>query len=87
MNESSELPANKPSASFGLMSADTVIAEIEALPPTERSKVFAYVDRELSKDEAWIPGSFRQGMADAEAGRLVEMDQVLAGARPPGWPS
>ena len=65
------------------MSAETVIAEIEALPVTERAKVFAYVDHALATDDSWVPESFRQGMADAAQGRLTDMESVLGGAKPP----
>ena len=66
-----------------LMSAETVVAEIESLPPTERAKVSAYVNDAMTADESWIPESFRQGMAEAEAGRLASMETILSGARPP----
>jgi len=65
------------------MSAETVIAEIESLPVTERAKVFAYVDHALAADDSWVPESFRQGMADAAQGRLTDMESVLGGAKPP----
>jgi hypothetical protein len=69
------------------MSADTVIAEIEALPAREREKVFAYVEKARAGDDSWIPESFRRGMADAEAGRLVDMEKVMADEKPPDNPS
>jgi hypothetical protein len=65
------------------MSAETVIAEIESLPAGERAKVFAYVNHAMAADDSWVPESFKQGMADAEAGRLHEMDEIIAGATPP----
>ena len=37
----------------------------------------------VENDDSWIPESFKQGMADAEAGRFVDMDTVLSGAKPP----
>ena len=66
-----------------IMSAEAVIAEIESLPPTERAKVFAYVNDAMSADDSWVPESFRQGMADAAAGRLADMETVISGERPP----
>jgi len=65
------------------MSAETVIAEIEALPVDERAKVFAYVDHALAADDSWVPESFRQGMVDAAQGRLADMETVLSGIKPP----
>jgi len=59
------------------MSAETVIAEIEALPVNERAKVFAYVDHALAAGDSWVPESFRQGMADAAQGRLTEIETVF----------
>ena len=64
------------------MTAETVIAEIEALPAAERAKVFAHVNHALAADESWIPESFRQAIADADAGRVTDMETVLSG-RPP----
>ena len=37
----------------------------------------------VEHDDSWIPESFKQGMTDAEAGRLVDLDTVLSGATPP----
>ena len=61
------------------MSAQEVIAEFKALPPAERAKVTKFV---VDHDDSWIPESFKQGMADAEAGRFVDMETVLSGAPP-----
>ena len=66
-----------------IMSAEAVIAEIESLPPTERAKVFAYVNDAMSADDSWVPESFRQGIAEVEAGRLANMETVMSGARLP----
>ena len=65
------------------MTAQTIIADIENLPAAERAKVFAYVGRVMKTDDSWIPDSFKQGMADAAAGKLADMDTVLSGAKPP----
>jgi hypothetical protein len=62
------------------MSAQEVIAEFKGLPPAERAKVAKFV---VENDDSWIPESFKQGMADAEAGRFVDMETVLSGAKPP----
>jgi predicted transcriptional regulator len=61
------------------MSAQEVIEQIKSLPPDERAKVAEFV---LEQDD-WIPEEFKQGMADAEAGRFVDMETVLSGAKPP----
>ena len=62
------------------MSAQQVIEEFKELPPVERAKVAKFV---VENDDSWIPEEFKQGMADAEAGRFVDMDTVLSGAKPP----
>jgi predicted transcriptional regulator len=61
------------------MSAQEVIEQIKALPPTEQARVAEFV---LEHDD-WVPDAFKQGMADAAAGRLVDMETVLSGAKPP----
>ena len=65
------------------MTAQTVIAEIEALPASERAKVFAFVGEAMESDDSWIPESFKVGMEEAAAGKLVDVDTVLSGAEPP----
>ena len=62
------------------MSAQEVIAEFKGLPAVEREQVAKFV---VENDDSWIPKSFKQGMADAEAGRFVDMETVLSGAPPP----
>ena len=62
------------------MSAQEVIEQIRALPDEERAKVARFV---METDDACVPKSFKEGMADAEAGRFVDMDMVLSGAKPP----
>jgi predicted transcriptional regulator len=63
------------------VSAREVIDQIKALPASERAAVFEFVFK--TADDSWIPESFKQGMADAEAGRFADMDTVLSGAKPP----
>ena len=65
------------------MSAQEVIAEFKALPPAERAQVTKFV---VENDDSWIPKEFKQGMADAEAGRFADMETVLSGAKPPQRP-
>ena len=62
------------------MSASELIEQFKALPATERARVAKFV---VENDDSWIPESFKQGMADAESGRFVDMDSVLSGAKPP----
>jgi len=62
------------------MSAAEVIEQIKELPANERAQVTKFV---VENDNSWIPESFKQGMADAEAGRFVDMETVLSGAPPP----
>ena len=57
-----------------------MIEQFKALPAKERAQVAKFV---VENDDSWIPESFKQGMADAEAGRFVDMDTVLSGAKPP----
>ncbi len=47
------------------MSATEVIERFKALPASERAQVARFV---VENDDSWIPESFKQGMADAEAG-------------------
>jgi predicted transcriptional regulator len=51
-----------------------IIAQFKALPARERARVAKFV---VENDDSWIPESFKQGMADAEAGRFVELDTAL----------
>lgn len=62
------------------MSATEVIEQFKALPASERARVTKFV---VAFDDSWIPESFKEGMADAEAGRFVDMETVLSGAKPP----
>lgn len=62
------------------MSATEIIEQFKALPADERAQVAKFV---VENDDSWIPEGFKQGMADAEAGRFADMDTVLSGAKPP----
>ena len=62
------------------MSVSELIEQFKALPPTERAQVAKFV---VENDDSWIPESFKQGMADAEAGRFADIETVLSGAKPP----
>ena len=56
------------------MSATEIIEQFKALPASERAQVAKFV---VENDDSWIPESFKQGMADAEAGRFVDLDTAL----------
>jgi predicted transcriptional regulator len=62
------------------VSATELIEQFKALPAKERAQVAKFV---VENDDSWIPESFKQGMADAEAGRFVDMETILTGAKPP----
>jgi hypothetical protein len=57
------------------MSVTEIMHEIEELPSEERWQVLDFVRRLLEPD---IPESFREGMADIKAGRVVDMKQALS---------
>ena len=59
------------------MSAQEVIEQIKSLPQEERAVVFAYVHQAVATDDTWIPDSFKEGMADFAAGRVVELDTAV----------
>ncbi len=56
------------------MSAAELIAQFKSLPASERAQVAKFV---VENEDSWIPGSFREGMADAQAGRFIELDTAL----------
>lgn len=62
------------------MSATEIIEQFKDLPASERAQVAKYV---VEQDDSWIPESFKQGMADAGAGRFVDMETVLFETTPP----
>jgi predicted transcriptional regulator len=62
------------------MSATEIIEQIKNLPASERAQVAKFV---VEQDDSWIPESFKQGMADAEAARFVDMETVLNDTKPP----
>lgn len=62
------------------MSAAEIIEQFKALPPEERAEVAKFV---VANDDSWVPEDFKQGMADAEAGRIVDMEIVMSGTEPP----
>jgi predicted transcriptional regulator len=63
-----------------IVSATEVIEQFKGLPASERAQVAKFV---VEQDDSWIPESFKQGMADAEAGSFADMETILSGAKPP----
>ena len=59
---------------FACVSAREIIAQIDALPPQEREVVFEHVHR---LEEANVPENFRRSMAEALAGKGVDMETAL----------
>jgi predicted transcriptional regulator len=57
------------------MRASELIEQFKALPAQERAQAAKFV---VENDDSWIPESFKQGMADAEAGRFVDLDSALS---------
>jgi predicted transcriptional regulator len=62
------------------MSAQEIIEQIKSLPASERAQVAKFI---VENDDSWIPESFKEGMADAAAGRFADMETVLSAAKPP----
>jgi hypothetical protein len=62
------------------VSAAEIIEQIKALSADGRAQVLKFV---VDSDDSWIPESFKTGMADIVAGRVVDMETVLGGANPP----
>ena len=66
------------------MSAAEMIEQFKALPPNERAEVAKFV---VANDDSWVPDEFKEAMEDLEAGRLVDMEIVMSGAKPPPRPA
>ena len=56
------------------MSVQEIIREIAALPTDQRVQVIEFVH---GLEDGDIPESFRQGMADIAAGRVVDIETAL----------
>ena len=56
------------------MSAVEIIEQIKSLPPAERVQVARFI---VEQDDSWVLDEVKQAMADADAGRFVEMETVL----------
>ncbi len=56
------------------MSVAEIIREIKALPAKERAQVAKFV---VEDDDSWIPESFKEGMEDIRAGRVMDLDEAL----------
>jgi len=69
------------------MSAQTVIAEIVALPASERAKVFAFVGETMGADEAFgavVPPVTARSQGELEEMLLVAVEQLDRGEGIPG---
>lgn len=62
-------PANLPN-----MNTTELAEQTEALPEEERAE---FIERLHANAPAWILESFREGMADIAAGRIVELDEAI----------
>jgi hypothetical protein len=62
------------------MSAAEIIEQFKTLPPEGRAEVAKYV---VENDDSWVPEEFKEAMADLAAGRVVDMETVMSGAKPP----
>ena len=69
-----DFAANRSCGILVSMSATEIIEQFKALPASERAQVAKFV---LENDDSWVPESFKQGMADAEAGRFVDLNTAL----------
>jgi predicted transcriptional regulator len=38
----------------------------------------------IEHEESWIPAEFREAMDEAAQGKMVNMERVMAGEKPPG---
>jgi hypothetical protein len=63
------------------VSAGEVIEQIRALPEEERAKVVRFV---IEHAESWIPTDFREAIDDAAHGKMIDMERVMTGEKPPG---
>ena len=70
-------------AEIGGLAAE-IIEQFKALPPNERAEVAKFV---VANDDSWVPDEFKEAMEDLEAGRLVDMEIVMSGAKPPPRPA
>ncbi len=61
------------------MNAVEITEQFKTLPVAERAQIARFI---VEQDDSWIPDEFREAMADAGAGRFVEMDSVLREAPP-----
>jgi predicted transcriptional regulator len=63
------------------MRAAEIMEQFKALPASKRAQVARFV---VENDDSWIPESFKQGMAEAEVGQLVDLDTALNEPYPDG---
>jgi len=56
------------------MSVTQILHEIEALPAKDRKKLFTKLSALTASD---VPESFRESMAEAARGELIDLDEAL----------
>ncbi|MBI4023614.1 MAG: hypothetical protein HY360_01445 [Verrucomicrobia bacterium] len=56
------------------MSVAEIIREIKAMPKKKRVQV---IERICELNDEDIPSSFKEGMADIRAGRVIDLDEAL----------
>lgn len=61
------------------MTVETLLQEVKALPTEERARLFEELHR---LEDASVPESFWRGLADCQAGRVMEMDEALQNLPP-----
>jgi hypothetical protein len=57
-----------------MMSVAEILHEIEALPSRDQLLLLEKL-KQLAEND--VPESFRQGMAEAEQGKLIDLDEAL----------
>jgi hypothetical protein len=62
------------------MTVETLLQEVRSLPISERARLFEELHR---LEDASVPESFWRGMADCQAGRVMEMEEALRDLPPP----
>ena len=68
------LADRSPLGYYNRVTAAKIIEEIKRLPHGEQAKIVEYIHSLEATD---VPESFREGMRDIKAGRVVDMKQAL----------
>ena len=62
------------------MSAAEIIQQIDALPPDQLVEIIQHIHR---LEDAGIPESFKQSMAEIQRGESIDLDTILSRPPPP----